>query len=1154
MGQTHRSWVLWACLVSACQAAPSVGGGAGLTFAVGPGGVPGRLVGDQVQDWAWGRLGGARLQQARQQVTGGPAKAALEAPAFRLQQTLGSGTAAWPNTGVALSAISPLLVGQQALGAPAWAYRAPLFPDLANRIWFLTSNGVTSFLVGVKADQSPTNGNAKVIALGALVSKGWLTLSDDGRRIYVLADNGTLFMVRPELLPGNPLSSVSVGGPAVGISPFIDPILTNPQAGAETLFVANNAGQAFRVQWTGAALTISAGQNLTPGLTTAPDGGVPFRAPIVAINGRLYAGDRSGRLRVMNWAANTVSTVPLTTASPVEAPVALELDANLNPSDVFLATGQRMAWVRLATNQVTLSRPLLIDKATGADAEKLLSAATYDANPVANFNARDANDSGTVLVTNDTADTTMLLPNSDPPANPDRRCRLDKVGGADVIRKLNATCTPTYFQGTANWGDANGTDARTGVGVGRHNYCLGMALGPDGEAIFAGAPDGTGGSMRLVASQNMTAGLYGIATINANRMYRILTDASGRVARSVAYDDRNTASTADDRLWWVEGPTGKVCFMARATGAITEVLIDNNAGNNGPPASIATANAPLSYNINGGDRNAGIVVTPNGDVFVGVRNDGTAGDAILRLRPVGAQWRMDRMYAVAGNDDIYVDDLVYDPFTDRVYLACVFSHKIYRFQPPAGNLADPLDLYAGTGVNGNAAEGAFRTGAPLSQPSALGVNPTNGDLYVGEYGGKRLKVIYGPSDATYPGQTFKVAGNGTDGSVTNCNGGTMNTNTALGAVGALRLGPTSLAAPTVNPFTRMYMYARTAYYLGNVSSQIDTFAAQARGLLRWDAAPTSGSLISATLTMRVAGATNNVPRPEVVLAGVTHANNATNWTTTTLQTATNRPPSVNLNAPAYCPAGGPTESLNWTDGQSLSYELPTEVMTPTAAGRISLALVPPADTGLNLHYDSGLTPPNSPTQRQAVHVWSSSNGTAANRPKLTATFSPYTQPNPISSAPTIWSDGGATRFVFVSNNNALFRLDFSSTANYGTNLSYAATRIGRQAGIRGTLDERLAQKAFLYNPSTPLFTVSGRALVVDHRPGLVTWNFSLNRFRALNAPGTMLQDSFAIDNQTVSLLGGLVSTSTYFTYDSWGSDTGYAYGGLANGRIYRLAF
>jgi hypothetical protein len=433
------------------------------------------------------------------------------------------------------------------------------------------------------------------------------------------------------------------------------------------------------------------------------------------------------------------------------------------------------------------------------------------------------------------------------------------------------------------------------------------------------------------------------------------------------------------------------------------------------------------------------------------------------------------------------------------------------------------------------------------------VNPSNGDVYVGEYGGKRVKLIYGPNHSTNPDQIFKIAGNGTDGDIDNCDG-PMNSNSALGAIGTMRVGPASLANPTVDPYGYLYFFARTAFYEGRLDYDINSLPATTKGVMRWNNWPTSGSVVDAQVRMRVQQTVNAVPRPDLDVAATVYGNQAgTAWTSAGLENAANQAPTHNPALAAYCRDGGPSEQLTWTTGTQLTYDLPVDSLTTAGSGgRFALAVVPPSN-GLTYHYDGGLSPPSTATNdRLTVDFYPHSHGTAGNRPTMRAIFSPYMQPRPISAPPTIFADG-VVKYVYAYHNNAVFRLNFASPTTFNDSTTFATTKIGRQAGIIGTLDERANPKSYLHNLTTPLVTFSGKLVTLDYRPNVGNWNFSLNRLNGLANTGSQFVEAYSFPSQAVTPPLG-APASSYVTYNGWGGDSGSAFFGLANNRIYRLNF
>jgi hypothetical protein len=1134
--------------------------------------VPARLLGDGVRDYTYERFGGGHLTQVRE------AAHVDEAAGTRKVQAIGGADAFWPAGGVALSTIDSVLVGHHAINGPAWAYRSPV-ARLAGRIWFLTTNGTTSYLVGVKKDQKPNPTTAEKAALpadqhplvypvGGRVTRGYVVLSDDGLRAYVVTDNGLFVMMN---LATGATQTANMGATAEGVSPFIDPLLTDSQrpGGFDVIFAASADGRIHRFTWNGTALVADGAKPGTPGLTTALDGTTRLlSAPPVAIGGQVYYGDRGGYYRRMNYATGAVTTVDLSIGAPIELAVALDLDAALTPAHAFLAAGNQVAWVNVGSNAVSLSRPLLLDRSSGtgfgagptaattATPEGQLGTYTYQGAAIA------ANkypvESGTTFEANTPPAATLLLPDSPT----DLRSVDYKIGGANIINRLVANCTPTYFRGSAGWSNNNTVVVPPGGGtVGQIDTSLGMTIGPEGEVILCG------NDLRIVPAVAM-ADAYGRTNMQPGRMYTLLeTKTNGGTnadARSVAYDDNRTPGNLDDDyLVYTRLDNGTVQRMSRRTGVIENILVDsnNNAGNNGvPPASVGPA-ATVAINT-GNDRLAGICITQDGHIYVGARNMGGNNDYILRLRRVGANWEMKTMYSM-GNEDLYVDDLCYDPFSNRVYTADVFAHTIQYFTPaPESNpgIVNPMAIFCGV-RNSNTPlppDGTLRNAATarLSQPSSITADPTTGDLYVGEYGGARLKVIYGPNHPTNPNEIFTIAGSGGTGTITSCNGPIDNTRT-LGAIGGLRIGPVTLADPTTNPYGILHFISRGAYYQGRIQYGFTPMAGTAKGLMRFTGLPTAGTPINWQLNVTTNAAYDAVPRPDIVTAGNTYRNNGTAWTIAGLRTTTNYPPAHDPAKSAYCVQGGPTQALNWSANQTLNYKLASSILNlPANAGTLSLAVVPPTNSGFDYYFNGGLTPPSTATARATVDFYSHTNATTTRRPLLTGFTSKMDNPYPIAAPPVVWGQPGQN-FVLVGNCNAMFRLNYTSAATFGGASDatvYATTYQGRNSA-NGPVNTLLTPNAFLTNRTVPLMLYGGTMLMLDFKPTGAVTNISLNRFAALNPVNSMFQER--ADVNVAGLITPLLvnlETPNYMTTDSWGNPSGNAYFGLCNGRIYRLRF
>jgi hypothetical protein len=243
-------------------------------------------------------------------------------------------------------------------------------------------------------------------------------------------------------------------------------------------------------------------------------------------------------------------------------------------------------------------------------------------------------------------------------------------------------------------------------------------------------------------------------------------------------------------------------------------------------------------------------------------------------------------------------------------------------------------------------------------------------------------------------------------------------------------------------------------------------------------------------------------------------------------------------------------ALGWTANTTVATYNVAYQQIPANAN-LTQALVPPSTGTYITHYPSGIGYTGSPVDVTAVDFNSLTTGTAANRPQLLLTASKYGSPNGILSPPVVYSTGA--NYVYVVNNNALFRLDYSSAANFANpaNVGYSLTRIGR--GTNGTIDTVSVPNNFISNPTPPLLTDLGSVYALDLKaisPGI--WSFSLNLFNGLAAPGAMYSaTSYNMDSLAVSV--PTYQSGTYACYDSWGTNVGNAYFGLGNGNIYMVS-
>ncbi|MDB5095602.1 MAG: hypothetical protein JWM80_23 [Cyanobacteria bacterium RYN_339] len=489
-----------------------------------------------------------------------------------------------------------------------------------------------------------------------------------------------------------------------------------------------------------------------------------------------------------------------------------------------------------------------------------------------------------------------------------------------------------------------------------------------------------------------------------------------------------------------------------------------------------------------------------------------------------------------------------------IFVCARDTYVVYKYDFASNTIA----WFAGV-PNSSAAQavsGGLKSAACFYQPGSCVVDANN-VLYVGEEGtsgtgGCRIKEI--PTTGPDAGYCYILAGNGTAPSSIAA-GGAVGPAAALGRVYGLMMGPADLATFS-GTFDHVYATLRD---LGSVV-RLDfppATADGARGLLNWNLGATYQNvcMISATVSGTTANATT-CPRPDLVpiseyfsvngagssgvlwASGVTLSCNNVPIVTKPYQLAVNTVPGTTATSPTTFAAG-----------QALAYSLP--VQNVPATGRLTLGMVPNASSGYTTHYPWAFNYNPAGNNVDDVQI----NGVAAaTPPKLTATFSKFQMTSPILSPPAIFVDAGNTvKYVFVENTNAIFRLNYSSTATFSAAASSLYSLSGSSRGVvNGPIDATTAPASFIANANHPLFTSSGLVYTIDSRhTGGTNYTFCVNQFNGMNASGSVYQTIKSLGGQTMA--AGASNGAAYATYDSYGFDVGTLYFGLGNDTIYAVS-
>lgn len=351
-------WVLSAALIAGCQPAERAPGMPALSIDV----TPAVLMAPQGLDWSFQRVTSQRL--------------ATEQQAHFKRHTLAFPTAStnWSTgPGVALTSIGAA-AGDTVPNGPAAAFRTNPADPLYNKLFYLTKNGKF-----IKLDRSNPGaaGAYTALNLGTTFSRTFITLSPACSRAYLLADNGTLYIVNTITMTTQATVSVSGG---YGCAVYVDPFTSSGQDFSDVIYVPGNDGNVTKYNVTATGFTspvaVSSPTVYPVATSSAAVSGRKIAAPSVALNGVIYVGDQGGNLHVYDT-ANTANNLTYGVGAPVDTAPAIELqdgtytltDAMGTPKSVplgtpvfaFVTAGSSCFWCNLHDTSITPSLPLRID-------------------------------------------------------------------------------------------------------------------------------------------------------------------------------------------------------------------------------------------------------------------------------------------------------------------------------------------------------------------------------------------------------------------------------------------------------------------------------------------------------------------------------------------------------------------------------------------------------------------------------------------------------------------------------------------------------------------------------------------------------------------------------------------------------------------------
>jgi hypothetical protein len=307
-------------------------------------------------DWSFQRVSGRRLAARREahlrRLLAYPSASAGWAGGVSLTQ-LGCGSADFVPNG------------------PAAAYATSSTSALYNQVFFLSKEGKF-----IKVDRSKP-GTYATLDLATSFSRTYVTLSPRCGRAYLLADDGSFFVIDTATMTR--LASYDVGD-GYGIAPFLDPYASKHDDSRDVLYVAANDGQVHKFVVTpssgGASLAGPTSYAVATGVSPLYGETRKIKTSPVVLGGVIYAGDQAGNLQVYDT-GDTANNYSFGVGAPINAPPSIEIqdgsytltDPNGNPKAVangrpvyaFVSAGGSCAWINLHDTTITRSQGLRID-------------------------------------------------------------------------------------------------------------------------------------------------------------------------------------------------------------------------------------------------------------------------------------------------------------------------------------------------------------------------------------------------------------------------------------------------------------------------------------------------------------------------------------------------------------------------------------------------------------------------------------------------------------------------------------------------------------------------------------------------------------------------------------------------------------------------
>ncbi|HEY9724150.1 MAG TPA: hypothetical protein V6D47_19265 [Oscillatoriaceae cyanobacterium] len=334
---------------------------------------PTALTEPKVVDWETQRISSAEITQHRQTYFASMAQS--RPAADRKVLAYPSQSTNW-SSGIALTTYGCAASDYVPNGAAVCLANAGT--PQGNKAFFLTHNGTIIRLD--KTAPTSTSGSTKYVArsLGHTFSRTSILLSALGSRVYVVADDGTFFILDGLTLATLYTTTLSGGG--YGCAPCIDPYGSNTTDTHDEVYVPTNDGNVSMFNVTADSTTTNVAgptvYDVATGVTPLA-GTYKIGAPAIVLDGVIYVGDEAGNFNVVDTRDST-NDASYGLGHPIDSSPALELQDGsytgltdafgnpVNPSNgtpiyAFVNAGASCNWINLEDTSITNSQPLFLN-------------------------------------------------------------------------------------------------------------------------------------------------------------------------------------------------------------------------------------------------------------------------------------------------------------------------------------------------------------------------------------------------------------------------------------------------------------------------------------------------------------------------------------------------------------------------------------------------------------------------------------------------------------------------------------------------------------------------------------------------------------------------------------------------------------------------